>query len=107
MKKNCFILSVFLACCINLLASSCNRKTDNTPTDISSSTIEPATPVEKQVSIVDEMPTSDLPDGNITVVWNEETAEIYVANNLRDMVKATFAGGHVRVLIDESFREDV
>lgn len=107
MKKNCFILSVFLACCINLLASSCNRKTDNTPTDISSSTIESSRPAEEQVSIVDEMPTSDLPDGNITVVWNEETAEIDVANNLRDMVKATFAGGHVRVLIDESFREDV
>ena len=107
MKKNCFILSVFLACCINLLASSCNGKTNNTPTDISSSKTETSSPAVKQASIVDEMPTSNLPDGSITVVWNEEAVEIDVANNLRDKVKANFAGAHVRVLIDESFREEV
>ncbi len=107
MRKNCFMLSFLLACCINLLASSCNGKTDNTPSDTPTSTIESSNPEEQQVSIVDEKPTSNLPDGNITVVWNEGTVEIDVANNLRDKTKANFNGAHVRVLIDESYREDV
>ena len=107
MKKTSSIFGILLMCCINLLATSCNNKGNSTTTDENSTSIKTDTPSDEQTTVAEEIRESTLPDGCISIVWKMDSVEIDVANNLHDKVKTSGASTHVRVLVDESYREDV
>ena len=107
MKKTSSIFGILLMCCINLLATSCNSKGNDTTTDHNPSSIEAETPADNSETVAEKMHLSSLPDGCISIIWKTDSVEIDVANNLHDKVKTSFSGTHVRVLIDENYREDV
>lgn len=107
MKKTSSIFGILLMCCINLLATSCNNKSNDSATNNNSSSVEAEAPTDESTTIAEETYQSSLPDGCISIVWKTDSVEIDVANNLRDNVKTSFSGTHVRVLIDENYREDV